>query len=100
MGRADIRWWEKNIVDAFSPIYFHRISQTIYTDASTIGWGVKYKNKASGGTWLEEENKSHINVLELQAIFLGIQCFIKEKYIHVKVYSNLVPRASCLSEFL
>ena len=65
---------------------------TIYTDSSTLGWGVTDGKNPSGGRWKADEI-NHINVLELKAIFIGVQAYCKAKnYKHVRVMSdNITP---------
>ena len=55
---------------AFNPIRKVKISKVIYNDASLEGWGASYGNTPTGGAWLPDEKRLHINVLELKAIFL------------------------------
>ena len=58
---------------------------TIYTDSSTLGWGVTDGNNPSIGRWKADEI-NHINVLELKTIFIGVQTHYKGKnYKHVRV---------------
>ena len=49
---------------------------TIYTDSSTLGWCVTDENNPSGSRWKAEEI-NHINMLELKAIFIGVQTYCK-----------------------
>ena len=51
---------------------------TVYTNSSTLGWGVTDKKNLSGGRWKTNET-NHINVLKLKAIFIGVQIYCKEK---------------------
>ena len=51
---------------------------TIYTDSSTLGWGVTDRKNPSGSTWKAEEI-NHINVLEIKAILIGAQTYCKRK---------------------
>ena len=75
----EIKWWENNIFYAFKLITKVRISKVIYTDVSLEGWGASYGNTPTGGAWLPDEKRLHINVLELKAIFLALKAFIKNK---------------------
>ena len=43
-----------------------------YIDSSTLGWSVTDGYNPSGGRW-EAQERNHINVLELKAIFIGVQ---------------------------
>ena len=67
---------------------------TIYTDSSTLGWGVTDGKNPSGGRWKAEEI-NHINVLELKAILIGVQTYCKGKnYKHVRVMSDNITAES------
>ena len=50
----------------------------IYTDSSTLGWGVTDGNNPSGVRWKADEI-NHINVLELKAILIRGQTYCKGK---------------------
>ena len=51
---------------------------TIWMDASKKGWGAAYLDRKTGGQWAMDEEKAHINVLELKAAYLAIQSFVKD----------------------
>ena len=51
----------------------------IYADASLEGWGASYGNTPTGGAWLPDEKRLHINVLELKAIFLALKASLRLK---------------------
>lgn len=58
---------------------------TILTDSSKLGWAVTDKKNLSGSRWKRDEI-NHINVLELKAIFIGVQTYLQGKtYIQVNV---------------
>ena len=54
------------------------IDMTIKTDASTKGWGAVCKDTKPGG-WSISKTNYHINYLELKAVYLAIQAFVKEE---------------------
>ena len=59
---------------------------TIYSDASTQGWGATCNNTRTEGPWTAQERKNHINYLELKAAFLGLQIFaakLKDQHIRL-----------------
>ena len=67
---------------------------TIYPDSSTLGWGVADGNNPSGGRWKADEI-NHINVLELKAIFIGVQAYCKRKNCkHVRVMFDNITAVS------
>ncbi|KAK7099322.1 hypothetical protein V1264_018910 [Littorina saxatilis] len=47
----------------------------MFTDASRVGWGAHLAQLTASGTWPESQARSHINVLELEAVFLGLRSF-------------------------
>ena len=48
---------------------------TLYTHASTTGWGCEFQGTPTGGWWSSVEAQNHINYLEMLAIKLGLKCF-------------------------
>ena len=47
----------------------------LYTDSSTQGWGAHMQELTASGIWSQDQSQLHINVLELQAIWLGLRTF-------------------------
>lgn len=72
--KGDILWWLEHIPKASRPIKELDFSLTIFTDASTTGWGAVSDAGADiHGFWNKEQITHHINYLELLAIKLGLQ---------------------------
>ncbi|KAJ8966514.1 hypothetical protein NQ317_008805 [Molorchus minor] len=76
--KPDFLWWENNIATTYNDIKKDSYSLEIFTDASLTGWGASSNGEGTHGWWTEQENTNHINYLELQAIYLGLQCFAKD----------------------
>lgn len=72
---TDLKWWEENVNHAFNNLKNDKFDLEIYTDASLSGWGSFCSGETSNGWWTLSERGNHINFLELQAIFYGLQCF-------------------------
>jgi len=72
----DIDWWKRNIPKASSPIKFGKFRHVIFSDASTTGWGAFCEGKKARGFWTIEEQKWHINRLELKASFFALKSFV------------------------
>ena len=91
-AKKELSWWITNIMSSLQHIHVPDPDITIYTDSSTLGWGVTDGKNPSGGRWKADEI-NHINVLELKAIFIGVQAYCKAKnYKHVRVMSdNITP---------
>ena len=49
----------------------------IQTDASKTGWGAVCQGEKTRGVWSEQEQKLHINILELLAVKLTLLSFTK-----------------------
>lgn len=72
----DLLWWHSNIETiAAGPVFPPVVSLEITTDSSLRGWGAWCATRSTGGAWGKREQGLHINVLELKAIVLAVQCF-------------------------
>ena len=92
--KKELCWWITNIMSIFQHIHVPEPEITIYTDSSTLGWGVTDGYNPSGGRWKAGET-NHINVLELKAIFIGALTYYKGKnYKHVRVMSDNITAVS------
>lgn len=69
-------WWtrRKNIFKG-SPLIPPQPDIILTTDASKAGWGGFLPHCQTQGLWTVDESQLHINILELQAIFLALQAF-------------------------
>ena len=47
----------------------------LYSDASCSGWGAPLLDQHVSGMWSDQEKLLHINLLEMKALFLGLQAF-------------------------
>ena len=47
----------------------------LYSDASSLGWGAHLLDQNVSGVWSAQEKLLHINLLEMKALFLGLQAF-------------------------
>ena len=57
---------------------FHSPDLLLYSDASKEGWGVSIQELQASGVWSTSEVNLSVNVLELQAIRLGLLQFEEE----------------------
>ena len=79
-ARADLQWWFSDLSSTCSATMVKpEASIVIESDASKSGWGAVCQGVATGGRWTSEEAGLHINLLELQAVFLALQSFLKDK---------------------
>ena len=88
LASADISWWIRNAPTSKRRTDHGKISHTLYTDASTQGWGANLNNTTTGGRWSTSESY-HINYLELKAILFGLQSLCKEvTHDHIRVMTD------------
>ena len=79
-ARTDLQWWLSDLSHNCSAMIVKpEASIVIESDASMSGWGAVCQGVTTGGRWTSEEFGSHINWLELRAIFLALQSFLKDK---------------------
>lgn len=73
----DIIWWSNNISRSSNQMRVLNYHKTLYTDASTTGWGAVCDKEKVNGHWKDSERGYHINYLELLAIYLGLKTLAK-----------------------
>ncbi|CAG2208359.1 unnamed protein product [Mytilus edulis] len=91
---SDLNWWVNNINSSFKPMTLIDPQFILNTDSSNTGWGAVVQDTLfeTKGFWSYEEQKNHINFLELKAALLALIWFCSSRNnIHVKVYlDNMV----------
>ena len=70
------RWWslEANVLKGV-PLDIPSPTATLYTDASSTGWGAYLAGQTLSGEWSGDHLLEHINVLEMRAVLLAIEGF-------------------------
>ena len=87
-NRQSIQWWVDNVHCLSKHVVIPEPELVVESDASKKGWGGCTTWTSTGGAWTHMEALEHINVLELQAGFLTLQCFcdsISDKHIRLKM---------------
>ena len=87
-GKECMRWWIENLVDSYKPIVFKELDRKIESDSSMIGYGAHdvTNNLDLSGVWSMNEQKQHINFLELKAAFLALKQFCEnseDEHVHL-----------------
>lgn len=88
---VNLKWWIDNIEISFKPLIRNEPDLVLKTDSSRIGWGGLIDNTIyqTKGFWSYEEQKFHINYLELKAAFLTLKYFCSSKSnIHVRIFMD------------
>ena len=53
----------------------------LYSEASCLGWGAHLLDQHMSGVWSDQEKLLHFNLLEMKALFLGLQAFQKRSLV-------------------
>ncbi|XP_070181208.1 uncharacterized protein [Littorina saxatilis] len=70
----------------------------LFTDASLSGWGAHLADQTASGVWNVSQTSWHINVLELEAVALGLRAFLPLlEDSHVKVHTDNMTVAAYLN---
>ena len=75
-ARRDLSWWM--VKDhLLTGVRFGAPAPDLhlYSDASSSGWGAHLPAQNVSGVWSDQEKLLHINLLEMNALFLGLQAF-------------------------
>ncbi|CAG2216852.1 unnamed protein product [Mytilus edulis] len=86
-----LNWWISHVESSFKPLVRKDPEIILKTDSSKTGWGGVVDNTQlqTKGFWSYEEQKLHINYLELKAAFLALKCFCSTKSDkHVRIYMD------------
>ena len=67
------RWLDPCFLTSGIPIRTFRANLTIFTDASTQGWGAHMGDSKILGTWTLSDRKLHINCLEFKEVTFALQ---------------------------
>ena len=66
-------WQDLRFLTSGIPIRTFQVDFTIFTDASTQGWGAHMGDSQISGTWTRTDRKLHIICLELKAVICALQ---------------------------
>ena len=93
-----LHWWLENATKCKRKVNQGGFDTTLSTDASTLGWGACALDQVTAGQWSPAETGQHINILELKAVFMGLQSqMCKEKQnCHIKILSDNTTTVSYL----
>ena len=71
-----LQWWLKDVNLFWGvPLKESLPEITLTADATSVGWGGVYGQQSVQGWWTAEQQKLHINILELEAVILCVQQF-------------------------
>ncbi|XP_030765284.1 uncharacterized protein LOC115889439 [Sitophilus oryzae] len=94
----DMRWWHQTICSANNHLKVDSFQLEIFTDSSLSGWGAVCKGEKTHGWWASSDRNSHINILELKAIYLGLKCFTRFlKNCHILIRCDNTTAVACVN---
>ena len=67
----DINWWINNINSSYYVIDHGEPQATLYTDASTTGWGCAFQGTPTGGSWSSVAQLPRITLITLKCWLLN-----------------------------
>ena len=67
------RWQHPRFLTSGIPLHTFQAEFTIFTDASTQGWGAHMGDSQISCSWTHTDRRLHINCLELKAVFHALQ---------------------------
>ena len=84
-ANLELVWWEQNISESSRSLIELPIADTIFTDASNMGWGTSSQFGKINGRWTDKEKDLHINNIKLLGFF-----FVSLKFLgkHVRIMSE------------
>ena len=75
-SRLALQWWvDPTNITRGVPLGTVEIDHYLFTDSSTRGWGAHMEQHVASGKWTQSQRLSHINLLELRAVWLGLLAF-------------------------
>ena len=75
-ARRDLSWWMvRDHLLVGVRFGTPALDLHLYSDASSSGWGAHLLDQNVSGVWSTQEKLLHINLLEMKALFLGLQAF-------------------------
>ena len=73
---SEVAWWSSPAVLQGLPLATKETEVTLFTDASSSGWGAQFGSRSTQGQWSASQRSCHINVLEMQAVIYAVRDFL------------------------
>ena len=75
---SEVAWWSSPAVLQGLPLVTKETEVTLFTDASSSGWGAQLGSRSTQGQWSASQRSCHINVLEMQAVIYAVRDFLPQ----------------------
>ena len=74
---SEVAWWASPAVLLQGlPLVTKETEVTLFTDASSSGWGAQLGSRSTRGQWSSSQRSWHINALEMQAVIYAVRDFL------------------------
>ena len=73
---SEMAWWSSPAVLQGLSLVTKETEVTLFTDASSSGWGAQLGSRSTQGQWSASQRLWHINVLEMQAVIYAVRDFL------------------------
>ena len=73
---SEVAWWASPAVLQGLPLATKGREVTLFTDASSSGWGAQLGSRSTRGQWSASQRLWHINALEMQAVINAVRDFL------------------------
>ena len=73
---SEVAWWASPAVLQGLPLAAQETEVTLFTDASSSGWGAQLSSRSTRGQWSASQRSWHINALEIQAVINDVRDFL------------------------
>ena len=73
---SEVAWWASPAVLQGLPLATKETEVTLFTDASSLGWGAQLGSRSTRGLWSASQRSWHINALEMQAVINAVRDFL------------------------
>ena len=79
---SEVAWWSSPAVLQGLPLAARETEVTLFTDASSSGWGAQLGSHSTQGQWSASQRLCHINVLEMQAVIYAVRDLRSDGGVH------------------
>ena len=73
---SEVAWWASPPVLQGLPLATREMEVTLFTDASSAGWGAQLGSRSTQGRWSASQRSWHINILEMQTVINAVVDFL------------------------
>ena len=73
---SEMAWWSSPAVLQGLPLVTKETEVTLFTDASSSGWGAQLGSRSTQRQWSASQRSWHIIVLEMQAVIYAVRDFL------------------------